>query len=1116
MILAAAVALAIAVHPSPVDSIRALVAAHRYAEAESTALATLVRRPDGRAPTTADSADLIDALVNGRWWSGRESTPGTLDLAARALAIRTPGQASAPLRYATTLENYANLISQQGKNAEARADYERVLALRCGRMPPDAVEIGSVLHALGRMDYAAAKYVDARRNFEAALAIRMKKLGPRSVEVGRSLNALGSTLMVLDDLPAADSVFTRVLALREQTLPPNHPDIAWSLNNLSLARAAEGNFASAQELGERALTIAERAAEPDQKQVAFALQRLGYARRSMGDYSGARPLFQRSREIFEGIGPEVDNNYTQAARVEADNLDNLGAFDEAEPLVRRALEVDQKRGSPGSSRGPLLTSLGSALDGMGRIEEARPIYEEVVRYDEQHNGQVSRTTSVSVGNLGANSYDRGDYVAAESLFARAVRIDEQVLGARHLHLGISLGGLGRAKLALGDAAGARALFDRALEIRERVLGPAHPQVAEILHDRAVARARLGDRAGALDDALRAESIGRDHFHLMAQSLSEREALRFEAVRASGLDLAVSLASDSVGLPPPLRSTVWDALIRSRGLVLDEMAERHRALHLDDSEGRRRLDAVTTARRNLIGLLLRGPGDQPPEPYLALLKERRAEVDASERELGWRLEADAAGRSRVTAGFDSIAAALPAGTPLVAYVRIPPSHYSVSALEHRGFYAAFVLRAGERVPEVVRLGEAASVEAAIARWSHETAQPLAGARNAQRASEARCREAGDAVRRAVWDPVARVLGASRSVLIVPDGPLQLANFAALPNGVGGYLVETGPLMSFLTVERDLVREQPSTPSRGLLALGGARFDAALGGAPLAFASSAVASTGAASATGEPAERGLRSARPGCLEFQQIRFAPLPASRIEADEIAELWRTTHAGDENTRTDVEELIDSLATRTALLSLAPGSSVLHLATHGFFIDPRCARTGEGRGIGGMAEAPSERSVPRPAVAGAPNAPVESPLLLSGLALAGANQRERVGPGGDDGILTAEEISLLNLSACDWAVLSGCDTGLGTLANGEGVFGLRRAFRIAGARSVIMSLWTVGDQSARDWMSALYRHRLIEHASTPEAVRAASLDLLRQRRTAGLTTHPHTWAAFIAAGDGR
>jgi CHAT domain-containing protein len=145
-----------------------------------------------------------------------------------------------------------------------------------------------------------------------------------------------------------------------------------------------------------------------------------------------------------------------------------------------------------------------------------------------------------------------------------------------------------------------------------------------------------------------------------------------------------------------------------------------------------------------------------------------------------------------------------------------------------------------------------------------------------------------------------------------------------------------------------------------------------------------------------------------------------------------------------------------------------------------------------------------------------DNPLLLSGLALAGANHREQAGPEEDDGILTAEEIAAMNLSGVEWAVLSACETGVGKVEAGEGVFGLRRAFQMAGAGTLIMSLWSVEDESARQWMRALYEGRLVKKLSTAESVRAASLEVLHSRREKGQSRHPFFWAGFVAAGDWR
>ena len=142
--------------------------------------------------------------------------------------------------------------------------------------------------------------------------------------------------------------------------------------------------------------------------------------------------------------------------------------------------------------------------------------------------------------------------------------------------------------------------------------------------------------------------------------------------------------------------------------------------------------------------------------------------------------------------------------------------------------------------------------------------------------------------------------------------------------------------------------------------------------------------------------------------------------------------------------------------------------------------------------------------------------MLLSGLALAGANRRAQAKPDEDDGILTAEEVASLDLSGVEWAVLSACDTGVGEIKAGEGVFGLRRAFQVAGARTVVMSLWSVEDQATRAWMRALYEGRFQRKLSTADAVHQASLAVLRDRRANGQSTHPFFWAAFVAAGDWR
>jgi CHAT domain-containing protein len=248
---------------------------------------------------------------------------------------------------------------------------------------------------------------------------------------------------------------------------------------------------------------------------------------------------------------------------------------------------------------------------------------------------------------------------------------------------------------------------------------------------------------------------------------------------------------------------------------------------------------------------------------------------------------------------------------------------------------------------------------------------------------------------------------------------------------------------------------------------------------------------------------------------MRFVELPSSSLEAEAIKEIWSRWSGAKASIETGSPKadgpapallMRGAEASEPAFKALAPGRRVLHLATHGFFIHDQCMSALDAtRGIGGLAP-----------LDGPPSVTEENPLLLSGLVLAGANRRDRASPDAEDGILTAEEIAALDLSGVEWAVLSACDTGVGEIRAGEGVLGLRRAFRVAGARTTIMSLWPVEDRSALNWMTALYEARFLNDLPTLEATRKASLSVLRQRREAGESDHPFYWAGFVAAGDWR
>ena len=434
-----------------------------------------------------------------------------------------------------------------------------------------------------------------------------------------------------------------------------------------------------------------------------------------------------------------------------------------------------------------------------------------------------------------------------------------------------------------------------------------------------------------------------------------------------------------------------------------------------------------------------------------------------------------------------------------------------------------------------LGDAAPIDELIARWRTETVAWLSRAPGAPNTAERKLRDIGDELRRRVWDPIAAHLEGVEQVFVVPDGALNLLPLAALPIGKTEYLLEQGPTIHYLSAERDLVTTNPAAVGKGLLALGGPSFQDASPFTKLSKPGTSASRPGVQSqrqnrraldstVAAPVASVTFRGSVSHCLGFQSLTFDPLPASGREANDVAGLWKEFGPTMSDTSAGPRVLVGRAADERSFKQLSPGHRVLHLATHGFFLGGECSSALDGtRSVGGLvtAKKPKPANTKSP-VAKAASSPQgvgtngENPLLLSGLALAGANRRAAATGDEEDGILTAEEVASLDLSGVEWAVLSACDTGLGEIKAGEGVFGLRRAFQIAGAHTVIMSLWSVEDRAAMTWMRALYEGRLTRKLDTAAAVREASLAVLRQRRARGQSTHPFYWAGFVASGDWR
>jgi CHAT domain-containing protein len=328
-------------------------------------------------------------------------------------------------------------------------------------------------------------------------------------------------------------------------------------------------------------------------------------------------------------------------------------------------------------------------------------------------------------------------------------------------------------------------------------------------------------------------------------------------------------------------------------------------------------------------------------------------------------------------------------------------------------------------------------------------------------------ASDKLYSLVFGPIRPLLGAAKEIFISPDGNLNLIPFEAVMTPEGRYLIEDYTF-NYLTSGRDAMRfDRPVSGSPGpAVLMGDPDFDLAEEGKREALARiGAAESDPDAPPPVEEKPRGLRN----------IAFSRLAGTRDEVLAIKEVLdqAQVYLGPDVLEETLYKLEDP--------------AILHLATHGFFLPD----------LGQVAPA----AVPR-----------ENPLRRSGLALAGANLSLKADAGASDGILTAEKVLGLKLRDTEMVVLSACETGLGEVEAGEGVYGLRRAFTQAGANSLVMSMWSVPDLETKELMTEFYKNHQAG-LKKPEALRAAALKMKQTARNRYGSDHPFFWAAFVFMG---
>ena len=906
--------------------------------------------------------------------------------------------------------------------------------------------------------YEADKLEEALAVAERSLTVHEHAFGPDDPETATALHTLGLVLSDYKrDFAKAETFHLRALALREKALGPNHPRVADSLIRLSDCYRAKGDYATAIPLRERALEIEERILGTNNLAITASLRSLAALYSRKGNEAKAGTLAERVLAINESVlGPDHEE-VARALRDLASNYSVRGDNERAESLLKRAIAILEKAKNAGLAT-VCLNSLGVIYGRKGDDLTAEQFFQRALTMEAAASGPESSSAALYTFNLGTFYWQTKDYAKGDEYLQRALEIWEKRFGPDYRNLALVLSSMAAMNIQTGKLDKAEAELERALKIRQKALGENHRDVITILNRLAWVHAMKGEIAQAVMFGSRANEIRAHDIDVNLADTSERQKLAYLGSLPDQLNQAVSLHIRFAPADPAAAQAAVTAILQRKGLVQEKMADTLSAMRRRLSAADRSLfDEWNAATSRLARVVLNGPQRLSPAEHNKRVKAMEEERENLEAEIGRRSGGFFPRTQTLT--LAAVQAAIPSRAALVefaVYRPFDPQAGNSKSAYGAPRYAAYVVRAQGEVGWR-DIGQAKEIDEAIS--------SLRGALRDPKKSDVK--EIARALDAKVMLPIRPLLGDATQLLLSPDGELNLIPFAALIDEQGHYLVE-GYLISYLTSGRDLLRMQVTRESQSKPVV----IANPLFGEPAAELMTKVNSSS------RPASRRRGSVTTG-RDLAEVYFASLAGTEQEGNAIKKLF------------DASLLTGAEATESTVKRLS-APIMLHIATHGFFLSEPVATGGP---------APTRST-------GASNESVkiENPLLRSGLALANANSRNS---GNDDGILTALEASGLNLWGTKLVVLSACDTGVGEVRNGEGIYGLRRAFVLAGAESLVMSLWPVSDSTTRELMTNYYKN-LKQGLGRAEALRAVQLDMIKRNSK----LHPFYWANFIQSGE--
>ncbi len=727
----------------------------------------------------------------------------------------------------------------------------------------------------------------------------------------------------------------------------------------------------------------------------------------------------------------------------------LGDYERSLHYQLQAIEVGRKAWGDGH---PFLfdrlTGAAKSLRHLKRYDEAQALLREARKIVEATSSPGSPDFTLLSGLESNLAADIGDFEKAVALESAALKVEEDRFGTAFNGRDVRLNNLGYLSALKGDFARADALLSEALKIIEQIYGKDNAAAANC----AINRSMLAALRGNATEAVSWLNDGNSRYESVLQVASglgvDSQKLSLLQQLSGKTHYAVSLHQKMFPDDDGARRAALTTILSRKGRAAD-LTRRAPVSAASDPKQQRRTQLLGEIASLAIGKTQERPGGAKEKAWAL-----QQELERLEREMG---DQTGATLEFSKLSIEALQKRLSAEEVLVEYVIYQPMRPDVPRAKADTIplrCAAYVLFA-DGVVKSAELGELEPIETAIRLLRAELIQP----------QSERYREPARALDKLLVEPLRKMAGGKTHWRISPDGPLNLIPFGALLDVHGKFLIETHDF-SYLSSGRDLLRPGTTSKPGPVLLVAAPDYDA----------KAKVPDAGA----------GFRSEA-----FQQMKFTPLPGTLAEVKALSVLipGARVMVGERATEAQIK------AEKSPLL--------LHIATHGFFVSDEPSFAGA-RGLQRVKqEPPKSETAPSNRLS---FFTMESPLARSGLALAGANQLQS---DSEDGILTALEVTGLDLRATKMVVLSACETGIGQVVSGEGVFGLRRAFHLAGAQSQVLSLWKVHDEATRELMERFYGN-LTKGGARASSLRQAQLALLGGKTY----KHPAFWASFILSGE--